>query len=50
MHKTIKTKKKNKSAVAMGKLGGRANFEKHGREKMVENGKKGAEARWGNKE
>lgn len=43
----METKKKNPAAVAMGKLGGKANFAKHGREQMIERGKMGADARWG---
>lgn len=38
------------AASAFGKMGGKANAEKHGRKHFSKIGKKGAEARWGKKE
>ena len=42
-------KTKIESAVELGRLGGIANFKKHGKKHMAELGRKGMRKRWGKK-
>jgi len=42
-------KKRKSAATELGRLGGKAVVKKHGKAYMKKIGKRGAEARWGNK-
>lgn len=46
MKAKIKSKKKNPSAVSLGRKGGKAYFRKHGKKRMRELGRLGGKARW----